>query len=293
MRINITAPAKINLALDILGKRPDGYHVVNMVMQSVDLCDTVILTKTDSDGITLTCKNPNVPLNNTNIAYRAADKFFEYTGIKDRNINIKIRKKIPIAAGLAGGSSDGAAVLIGLNKLYSASLTNEQLCSIGGEIGADIPFCIMGGTMLAEGTGTILSPLPDMPECYFLIVKPPLSVSTAQAYSMFDEYGKRSEKSIDCIIDAICAKNLQIVSENLFNVFESVLDIIEVDIKPIKDIMSYYDAYGSCMSGSGPSVFAVFSSKNKAEKCAEKIKDEILGAEVFIASPINHGCIID
>ena len=194
---------------------------------------------------------------------------------------------------MAGGSSDGAAVLIGLNKLYSASLTNEQLCSIGGEIGADIPFCIMGGTMLAEGTGTILSPLPDMPECYFLIVKPPLSVSTAQAYSMFDEYGKKSEKSIDCIIDAICAKNLQVVSENLFNVFESVLDIIEVDIKPIKDIMSYYDAYGSCMSGSGPSVFAVFSSKNKAEKCAEKIKDEILGAEVFIASPINHGCIID
>lgn len=286
--ITLRAPAKINLALDILGKRGDGYHLVKMIMQTIDLYDTVNISLKDHKNITLISNSLEVPLDEKNIAFKAAKEFFSATNINNPGVEIALYKQIPVAAGLAGGSTNAAAVIVGLNYLFNTNLNAKDLIDIGSKIGADVPFCILGGTMIAEDIGTTLTPLPDMPECYIVLSKPPVSVSTKEAYALHDSIKSYENKSCEAAIEAICNGDIQSLADSLYNKFEKVISLPEVD--DIKRIMMSYGALGSCMSGSGPSVFAIFDIKEKAENCACDLKK--VYENTYICKPITTGCTV-
>ena len=291
MKATVRANAKLNLSLDIVGKREDDYHLLESVMQSVSLCDIVNVRLDTEDGeITVSTGSSCIADDHTNTAYRAAAAFFDYTGIDNSGVNIRIKKVIPSGAGMAGGSADAAAVIIALDRLLNTRLEPEQLCDIGERVGADVPFCIMGGTMLARGTGNILSPLPDLPDCHILICKPEISVSTAEAYHTVDEQGLTSpaECSED-ISEAICGSDLEGVAKHLRNIFERVMDIPEV--ASIKERMVRGGALGACMTGSGSAVFGIFDDRDKAEDCASELRKEY--DDVFLTEPVSVGCEID
>lgn len=272
MKVVLKACAKINLLLDIMGRRDDGYHIVKMVMQSVDLQDTVIVSLTGEPGeIKLICTGAEIPEDSSNIAYKAAELFYEETELTNPGICIKIKKKIPVAAGLAGGSADAAAVLTALNSLHDDVLPIEQLADIAENLGADVPFCLTGGTMLSEGIGTILSPLPDMPECFIVIAKPDMSVITAEAYKAFDSLKDVSHPDCQNMIDAICMRDLSAVSKSVGNVFEQVIE--DDTVAMIRTVMRDNGASAACMSGSGPSVFGIFENKSDADHCASELRD--------------------
>lgn len=289
MKITVNAPAKINLSLDILGKRNDGYHLVKMLMQSVDLSDTVTVSDTGEEGISLSCNVETLPDGEENIAYRAASAFFAYTKLENPGITIKIKKRIPVAAGLAGGSADAAAVLVALNQLMDTGLSEEELCDMGEKLGADIPFSIIGGTMVASGIGTILTPVPDLPACYFVIAKPPLQVSTKDAYALADERERWGRPRTDEAVEAVCEGRLKAIGKALYNDFEEILPL--EDVRFIKQMMKDCGALGACMSGSGPSVFGLFAEKGEAEDCADTLRDHY--GEVFVCSPADRGCTIE
>ncbi len=291
MKATVRANAKLNLSLDIVGKRDDDYHLLESVMQSVSLCDTVtVKLGTDEGDITVSTGSSCIADDHTNTAYRAAAAFFDYTGISNPGVNVRIKKVIPAQAGLAGGSADAAAVIVALDRLLNTRLEPEQLCDIGERVGADVPFCIMGGTMLARGTGNILAPLPDLPDCHILICKPEVSVSTAAAYHAIDEQGLVSpaECSED-ISEAICGSDLEGVAKHLRNIFERVMDIPEV--ASIKERMVRSGALGACMTGSGSAVFGIFDDSDKAEDCAAELRREY--DDVFLTEPVSSGCEID
>lgn len=285
MKIKLSAPAKINLTLDILGKRPDNYHNVKMIMQAVSLYDYVTLEQTSSGGITLECSDSAIPSDESNIAYKAANAFFERSGIQNGGLHIFIEKNIPSQAGLAGGSADGAAVLAGLNLIYNGALSDEELAKAGASVGADIPFCIIGGTALAEGTGTTLTRLEPMPECGIVIVKPPVGISTAAAYKAADSRSFIPESSSDVMLPLI--SDIYGIAENLHNDFESVAQI--GCNEEIKRAMLECGALGACMSGSGTAVFGIFDNEAAQSKCIEKLKSEY--EAVYAVCPVNHGCI--
>lgn len=288
MGLSAKANAKINLSLDVIGRRDDGYHIIDMIMQSVSLHDTVTVTREDDGEIRIICGSSDVPNDDSNIAARAARAFFESVEIKNPGLTIKIKKKIPVAAGLAGGSADGAAVIVLLNKLFKTALTPEELCDIGEKVGADIPFCITGGTMLAGGTGGLLSPLPLMPECHIIITKPELSISTAAAYAKIDSAEILKHPNNEAISEAICACDLAEISSSLCNVFEDALDEEQCKtVSGIKKIMLENGALGACMSGSGPSVFGIFDDKSTAWNCADMLKDKY--PQTFLCCPANAG----
>lgn len=289
MKLTVNAPAKINLTLDIIGKRNDGYHLVKMLMQSVDLCDTVTVWDTGDGSISLSCDQDGVPDNSDNIAYKAAVAFFAHTGLTNPGVGIKIKKRIPVAAGLAGGSTDGAAVLIALNRLMNTELTLDELCDIGETIGADLPFCLVGGTMVASGIGTILTPTPDLPDCYLVIAKPSIHVSTKEAYSLSDDRERWQPPYTDDAVEAVCDGSLNLIGSTLYNEFEEILKLKEV--VQIKQIMKGCGAKGASMSGSGPSVFGIFSEKGEAEDCADVLKERY--EEVFVCRPLDRGCTIE
>ena len=203
-RITVKAPAKINLSLDILGKRADGYHFLRTVMHAIDLCDTIHISMTGSD-IQILCDREDVPCDERNIAYKAAAAFFDQTQATQTGIRIQIDKTIPSQAGLGGGSADGAAVLVALNELYQTGLDTSKLQKIGALVGADIPFCITGGCALAEGIGEILSPIHAQLDCCFVVCKPEIGVSTAAAYNKFDEIGTVCRAISVCLIDLLVA----------------------------------------------------------------------------------------
>lgn len=289
MKVTVNAPAKINLTLDILGKRNDGYHLVKMLMQSVDLCDTVTVWDTGDGEITLSCNQDNVPLSGENIACKTARAFFEHTSLPNPGVGIKIKKRIPVAAGLAGGSADGAAVLVALNRLTQANLSRDELCDIGEKVGADIPFCIVGGTMVASGIGTILTPAPDLPECYLVIAKPPIQVSTKEAYALADDRERWELPYTNTAVEAVCDGSLDVIGKSLYNEFEDLLNLEEVE--SMKQAMLDCGAKGACMSGSGPSVFGIFSKKGEAEDCADMLRDRY--GEVFVCLPLDRGCTVE
>lgn len=288
MQIITYAPAKINLSLDVVGKRNDGYHLVKMIMQAVDLYDIVTVRNTNDEKICLECTNSAVPCDSSNIAYRAADEFFKYTGIKNTSVVIKIDKRIPMQAGLAGGSTDGAAVLVALNKLFSAQLTLDELAEIGAKIGADVPFCIYGGTMSAEGIGTVLKPISPLPTCHFVIVKPNISVSTKEAYALTDKRSNIGTPSTDILLTAIKGGHINDICRSLHNDFETVLQLS--DVEKIHKDFNANGALGSCMSGSGSAVFGIFASEADAQYCANAMKDRY--EFVCVCRPINEGCKI-
>ena len=280
--MKIKAYAKINLMLDILGTLPDGYHNLWMIMQSVSLYDTVSVEKNDSEKITLTCTKEGIPTNEKNIAYKAAVAFFEKTGIKNEGLHIHIEKAIPSEAGLAGGSADGAAVIKALNELFDAKLTERELCRIGRKVGADVPFCIVGGTCLAQNIGDVLSPLDDIPQCYFVLAKPKMGVSTKEAFASFDNTSYIRKPKKEKMLIAAANGDFDQMCKLAANVFEQVIEVPER--VGIKKIMREHNAKLSLMSGSGPTVYGIFESKEDAEICAKKLK--AITNDVFIATPV-------
>ncbi len=256
--------AKINLTLDVLGKRPDGYHDVEMIMQTVSLYDMIIVDKCD-EGIEIKTNLKFLPANENNIAYKAAREFFNYTNI-DKGCKIIIYKNIPVAAGLAGGSGNAAAVLCALDKLYNTNLSLEQLKEIGIKLGADVPYCITGGTALATGIGEIIAPLPSLPKCCILMVKPPISVSTAAIYNQIDSAEIPNRPNTNAMIEAIADGDINEISKNLSNVMGTVTESIHPIIRGIKNKMIKNGALGAVMSGSGPTVFGIFPDYETAKK---------------------------
>ena len=288
MHLTVFAPAKINLFLDITGKRSDGYHIINTVMQSVTLYDDVTVGTENDNQINIWCSDPEIPCDQTNTAYKAVAEFFKYSNIPQTGISVKIKKRIPSQAGMAGGSTDAAAVLIALNEMFDTHFDKNRLAELAEKIGSDVPFCIYGGTMAAGGIGTILSPLPDIPKCYILIVKPEIKISTHTAYEQSDRLGYSRYKSSDKVIDGICNGNLRLMGQGMYNKFEEVSNLTE--ISKIKKIMKNHGAVGSCLTGSGSAVFGIFESRSTAESCSLLLSGDY--DDIYITEPTSDGQII-
>ena len=274
--------AKINLTLDVLSKRPDGYHNVEMIMQTVSLYDLILVDKTEKN-ISISTNLKYLPVNEKNIAYKAALEFFKYTSITG-GCKIMIHKNIPVAAGLAGGSGNAAAVLCSLDKLYNTNLPLDELMNIGSKLGADVPYCIMGGTALATGIGEILTPLPSIPKCNILMVKPPISVSTAAIYEAIDTAEINNRPNTNAMIDALAQKDLISVAQNLSNVMGNVTETIHPIVKGIRRKMLMNGALGAVMSGSGPTVFGIFPDYETAKKSHDSFCYQF--KEVYLVSAI-------
>ncbi|GAE88562.1 4-(cytidine 5'-diphospho)-2-C-methyl-D-erythritol kinase [Acetivibrio straminisolvens] len=269
--ISLNAHAKINLSLDVIRKRQDGYHDVRMIMQSIDLHDEVVVETRDT-GIEVECDKPWVPGGKDNIAYKAANLMMERYKIES-GVGIKIYKRIPVAAGLAGGSADAAAVIKGMNELFSLNLNEAELMNIGKQVGADVPFCIKGGTMLSEGIGEKLTKIPSFQGVDIVLVKPKVGVSTAWVYNNLKLDKISSRPDTDLLIKAISEKDIGCLAQNMGNVLETVtIEKYEV-INDIKNELLRLGALGSMMSGSGPSVFGIFENGKKACLAYESLKD--------------------
>lgn len=279
------AYAKINLGLDVLRRREDGYHEVKMIMQTISLHDVLTFEETEQAGIALvTNDRPELPADaQDNLVYKAARLICETYGIK-KGVRITLQKNIPIAAGMAGGSTDAAAVFHGLNELWGLKLSTERMQELAVRLGADIPYCIMGGTALSEGIGEKLTPLPTPPDAIVLIAKPQISVSTKYVYENLHADQLRHHPDIDGMVAAIRAGELQGITERMENVLETVTQTAYPVIGQIKDKMLAEGAMNSLMSGSGPTVFGIFDSKEKAEAAGEKIREGSLADEVFVTT---------
>ena len=266
----LNAKAKINLYLDVTGKRADGYHLLETVMHTVSLCDTVTLTKTGRSGIEISCSDPLIPCNEKNIAYKCAAAFFDKTGISGGGVGIDIIKRIPSQAGMGGGSADGAAVLTGLDRLFETGLSESELISIGAKIGADIPFCIKGGCGYCTGIGEIIEPLPAI--CgYVLIGKGQAGISTAEAFGKIDSFGSGiGITGIKKIFGNV--SSLTDIAPFCRNIFDDVTSLEEVT--DIKKIMTENGAVCSAMTGGGSAVFGLFESENAAAKAQEVLKQK-------------------
>ncbi len=286
MEIKVKAYAKINLMLDILSLLPNGYHDLFMIMQSVSLFDVVTVKSSDKGSIEITCNIDGIPLDEKNIAHKAAVAFFGYTGIENEGISIDLEKHIPHAAGLAGGSADGAAVIFALNKLYGTNLSEKQLIRIGEKVGSDVPFCLLGGTMLAQYTGTVLSHLPSYSENYIIIVKPDQGVNTGEAYRAFDTAERVRHLDTRGMLLSVIDGDKEGIYSRVGNVFEQFIDVPDRTI--IKAIMRHHDAKCTCMSGSGPSVFGIFPDKDSAESCLKELLKQF--PESYLCHTTDYGC---
>ena len=288
--INIKAPAKINLILDVVGKRPDGYHTLKSIMQSVSIYDKLEFSFCDEGKeITLICDDTDFPKDHTNLIFKACTAFYEFSKVSPRGLKVVVEKNIPSMAGMAGGSSDCAATLIALNQLYETDYSTETLCDIGEKLGADVPFCLTGGTVLCEGIGEILTPLPALTDCFILIAKPDVSISTPECYQKFDAIIEPPKSDFDEMIAALVVSDLNTISDNLFNALELATNLDEVTI--IKNIMIENNAMGSIMTGSGSAVFGLFENKKDAKDCL-KLFDEYENYFTTIVKPVSEGCII-
>lgn len=286
-QISLKSRAKINITLDVIGRRPNGYHDLSMIMQTVNLYDFVFIRKMHAPGIKLTTNLKWLPNDEGNIVYQAAKLFKETCGI-ETGIFMELNKRIPVAAGLAGGSSNAATTLMGLNVLFETGLDQKELMDLGVKLGADVPYCILGGTALAEGIGDVLTPLPPMPDCYVLVAKPKINVSTAAIFQSLNI--KKIDKHPDNnkVIEAIKKGDIDTVASNMCNVLETVTQKRYPVIGTIKKIMLEYGAEGAIMSGSGPTVFGIYHSKDEAYKAAYKLKLEYLVGDVFITTMYNR-----
>lgn len=284
--IQMKALAKVNLGLDVIRRREDGYHEVRMIMQTLQLFDRVTMEKRRKSGITLETNLPFLPVNKQNIAYKAAEMLMEEFSIKD-GVHIKIEKHIPVAAGMAGGSTDGAAVLYGINRMYHLGLTKRQLMERGVRLGADVPYCIMRGTVLSEGIGEVLTPVAAMPECYVLVAKPPISVSTKYVYEHLKLDQIERHPDIDGMIAALQSGNLKGITDRMENVLETVTIPKHPEIAKIKALMVEAGAMNALMSGSGPTVFGIFENKNDGLKAKEMMRKSGLARQVYLVQPFN------
>lgn len=282
-QIELRALAKINLGLDVLGRRENGYHDVRMIMQSVYLYDEVKIEKKDAPGIEVATNLKFLPVDRDNIAYKAAELLKEEFHIS-QGIKITLKKHIPVAAGLAGGSSNAAAVLFGMNRMFRLHLSQQDLMERGVRLGADVPYCIMRGTVLAEGIGEELKTLPAMPKCTVLLAKPSVSVSTKTVYEALDSKEIIKHPDIDGIIDALKRQDLRQIASCMGNVLEDVTIPMHPVISKIKSEMMEAGAIGAMMSGSGPTVFGLFESRAAARTAQRRIREKALTRQVYVTS---------
>ena len=290
--LELKAYGKINLGLDVVRRREDGYHEVRMIMQTVRVYDAIELNRTEEEGIRLSTNLYYLPDNENNLGYRAAKLLMDEFGIRD-GVEIKMKKFIPVAAGMAGGSSDAAAVLFCVNKMFGLGLSKQELMERGIRLGADVPYCIMRGTALSEGIGEILTPLPPMPQCRVLIAKPAVSVSTKHVYESLNlpSLGAEAHPDIDAMRAAIEKKDLSGVVSQLGNVLETVTIPENPVIQTLKDKMMEMGADGSLMSGSGPTVFGLFTNQTAAQAAYEELRygsSQDLAKQVYLTSFYNR-----
>ena len=279
--IKLKARAKINLGLDVVRKREDGYHEVRMIMQMINLYDRITLRRSTEPGIRVTTNLPYLPVNEDNLVYRAAKLLMEEFKVTE-GAEIELQKYIPVAAGMAGGSSDAAAVMVGVNRIFHLGLTKKQLMERGVKIGADVPFCIMRGTALAEGIGEVLTPLPAMPHCSLVIAKPKIHVSTKFVYGNLKASELKEHPDIDGQVQALREGSLEQLVAKMGNVLEIVTVPAYPVIDEIKRTMLKNDAMGAMMSGSGPTVFGIFEREERAQEVCRLLKKEGAAKQVYL-----------
>ncbi|MCI9447947.1 MAG: 4-(cytidine 5'-diphospho)-2-C-methyl-D-erythritol kinase [Lachnospiraceae bacterium] len=285
--MKLKALAKINLGLDVLRRRDDGYHEVRMIMQTLKMYDKITIRKMKEPGIQLKSNLFYVPENESNLAYRAARLLMDEFQVEE-GVFIDLQKFIPVAAGMAGGSSDAAAVLYGVNRLFGLKLTKRQLMERGVKIGADVPYCIMRGTVLAEGIGEELTPLPPMPPCKVLVAKPQVSVSTKNVYMNLDMAGVTKHPEIDAQLEGIREGDLHKIASRMGNVLETVTIPSHPVIAQIREEMMRLGALNAMMSGSGPTVFGLFEDEDLAERAYQEMRGGNLAKQVYLTGIYNR-----
>ncbi len=287
-KLQLKALAKINLGLDVLRRREDGYHEVKMIMQTISLYDELEIRKVKQPGIQVRTNLYYLPTNENNLVYKAAKLLMDEFRIRD-GLSIQLHKKIPVAAGMAGGSTDGAAVLWGVNQMYGLGLSRQELMERGVKLGADVPYCVLRGTALAEGIGERLSVLPSMPKCYILIAKPGINVSTRFVYENLHANDLRPEQhpDVDSMVEALHKKDLKLLCSRMGNVLETVTVPAYPVIDEIKKCMLNCGADGAMMSGSGPTVFGIFETQSEARQAGREIKARGLAKQIYVTTPYN------
>lgn len=282
--VTVPAYAKLNLTLDVVGRRPDGYHDLRMVMQSISLKDELTLSAGEGCGVSIRNNVSYLPEDGRNLASAAARRFFAATG-KTAELSIDLRKHIPVCAGMGGGSSDAAAVLRALNELTGAGLPVEEVAQIGAQVGSDVPFCVLGGCALAEGRGERLTPLPALPDCAIVVCKPGFSISTPELFRALAGKKLRCRPDTDGVLEALAEGELMGVARRMYNVFEDVLPRRQARaVEEIKAALIGAGALGACMSGTGPTVFGLFPDRAAAEDSARALREEY--RDVFVAEPV-------
>ncbi len=288
-QIRLKALAKINLGLDVLRRKEDGYHEVKMIMQTINLHDRIHIRKIEEKEIKIRTNLYYLPNNENNLAYKAAKLLMDEFQLPG-GVAINLKKMIPVAAGMAGGSTDAAAVLFGMNKMYGLKLSMQELMDRGVKLGADVPYCVMRGTALAEGIGEKLTKLPPMPKCHILIAKPPINVSTKFVYENLHANDLKPEDHppVDAQIEALKDGDLEKLVANMGNVLERVTVPEYPVIDEIRQMMLDQGALGAMMSGSGPTVFGIFNCYAKAQAAFEKIEKSGLSKQIYLTTPYNH-----
>ena len=279
--LSLKALAKINIGLDVVKRREDGYHEVRMIMQTLHLYDRLTITKKKEPGISISADVSYVPTNENNLIYKAGMLLMEEFGIQE-GVHVALEKRIPVAAGMAGGSTDAAATLIGINEIFNLSLSMEELMKRGVKIGADVPYCIMGKTALSEGIGEVLKPISGMPQCHILIAKPPIDVSTKYVYENLHANELKWHPDIDGLVDSIKKSDLKGIASKMDNVLETVTVKEYPIIEDIKTFMKENGALNSIMSGSGPTVFGLFDDEKTAKDAYEGLLKKDYTKQVYL-----------
>lgn len=285
--LQLRAYAKINLGLDVVRRREDGYHEVRMIMQTVKLFDKLSFRLLSEDTIRMKANLDFLPKDERNLVYRAVKLLKDTYQIKE-GMEIDLFKCIPVAAGMAGGSTDCAAALVGASRLFGLHLSKQELMELGVKLGADVPYCVLRGTALSEGIGEVLTPLPPIPQCYILIAKPPISVSTKFVYENLDLQTVEDHPDIDGMIEAIKNGSLEGITDRMANVLETVTIPAYPVIEEIKNCMKAAGAMNSLMSGSGPTVFGIFKDEEQAKQARKQIKAKRLANQIYVVSPFNQ-----
>lgn len=286
--MRLRALAKINLGLDVLRRREDGYHELRMIMQTINMYDQLDMEISEESGIHITANLPFIPTNENNLVYKAAKLLMDEFQV-EQGLKVDLQKFIPVAAGMAGGSSDAAATMIGVNRLFGLGLSVKELMKRGVKVGADVPYCLLRGTALAEGIGEKLRPLPACPDCYVLIGKPGINVSTKFVYENLRADELKEHPPIDRMLEALQWHNLYKIADHMGNVLETVTIPKYPVIEQIKDHMKEHGALNAMMSGSGPTVFGLFDDRETAERACEALRASHLAKTVFLTTVFNNG----
>lgn len=278
------AHAKLNLTLDVVGRRADGYHDLKMVMQEISLGDELTLTLETGEPWRMVTDSGDIPCDDRNLCIKAARLFFAATGVASNGLTVELKKRTPVCAGMGGGSADGAAVLRLLQQHYAAPLSQEKLFQIAEQVGSDVPFMLFGGTALAEGKGEILTRISPMPQCHFLLCKPPFPISTPELFRGVDSVEIITRPDTDGMLAAIARGDLYGVADKLYNVFEPVVAKEHPEISEIKTTMMEYGAKNACMTGSGPTVFGIFTEIEQAKACQQVLQHQF--ADTYLVHPV-------